>query len=313
MYNTRYKHLLLGRKKLMFDSLNIDLLYVFVTVSELKSINKSSEVLLLSQPAISNKIKKLEEYFGRKLLERSPKGVFLTKDGEAFYHKAKNIIREFDSLHHLDSSNSDDENFSSIQIGALDSISSFLYPEFFAIAIEEAKSVIITNKISELIVPFNAGNLDVILADSELKKDITVNYSEHKLYSEPYYIVFSKNNKLNISSDEKVTAKELQHLKLILYPKYCPIHNKISRVYKKLGVSMPQIYEIDYGESIISLVKNSDYVTVLPESIALNKVSSNNEELYLKEMELSFTRNVSVFSNNKVPMDMILEKMNITK
>ena len=76
---------------------------------------------------------------------------------------------------------------------------------------------------------------------------------------------------------------------------------------------MPQIYEIDYGESIISLVKNSDYVTVLPESIALNKVSSNNEELYLKEMELSFTRNVSVFSNNKVPMDMILEKMNITK
>ena len=76
---------------------------------------------------------------------------------------------------------------------------------------------------------------------------------------------------------------------------------------------MPQIYEIDYGESIISLVKNSDYVTVLPESIALNKVSSNNEELYLKEMELSFTRNVSVFSNNKVPMDMILEKMNITE
>lgn len=296
----------------MFDSLNIDLLYVFVTVSELKSINKSSEVLLLSQPAISNKIKKLEEYFGKKLLERSPKGVFLTKDGELFYHKAKNIIREFDGLHHLDSSRSDEINFSSVQIGALDSISSFLYPEFFATAIEEAKSVIITNKISELIDPFNVGDLDVILADSELKRDITVNYSEHKLYSEPYYIVFSKNNKLNTTSDEKVTAKELQHLKLILYPKYCPIHNKVSRVYKDLGVSMPKIYEIDYGESIISLVKNSDYITVLPESIALNKVSSNCENLCLKEMELSFMRNISVFSNNKISMDMILKKMNIT-
>lgn len=295
----------------MFDSLNIDLLYVFVTVSELKSINKSSEVLLLSQPAISNKIKKLEEYFGKKLLERSPKGVSLTKDGEIFYHKAKNIIQEFDALHHLDSSNDDDKNFSSIQIGSLDSISSFLYPEFFATAIEKANSVIITNKISELIDPFNVGDLDVILADSELKKYITVNYSEHKLYSEPYYIVFSKTNKLNTASDEKITAEKLRHLKLLLYPKYCPIHNKVSRVYKKLGISMPKIYEIDYGESIISLVKNSDYVTVLPESIALNKVSSNCENLCLKEMEFSFTRNISVFSNNKIPMSTILKKMNV--
>ncbi|MBM6863166.1 LysR family transcriptional regulator [Ligilactobacillus aviarius] len=295
----------------MFDSLNIDLLYVFVTVSELKSINKSSEVLLLSQPAISNKIKKLEEYFGKKLLERSPKGVLLTKDGEAFYHKAKTIIREFDALHHLDSSDNEKKGFSSIQIGSLDSISSFLYPEFFAAAIEEANSVTITNKISELINPFNVGDLDVILADSELKKGITADCSEYKLYSEPYYIVFSKDNELNTASDEKVTAEKLQQFKLILYPKYCPIHNKVSRVYKNLEMTMPKVYEIDYGESIISIVKNSDYVTLLPESIALNKVSANNEELCLKEMEVSFMRNISVFSNNKIPMDMILKKLNV--
>ena len=50
----------------MYESLNIDLLYVFTTVAELKSINKSSDVLLLSQPAISKKIKQLEDYFGKK-------------------------------------------------------------------------------------------------------------------------------------------------------------------------------------------------------------------------------------------------------
>ena len=36
----------------MYESLNIDLLYVFTTVAELKSINKSSDVLLLSQPSV---------------------------------------------------------------------------------------------------------------------------------------------------------------------------------------------------------------------------------------------------------------------
>lgn len=52
----------------MYESLNIDLLYVFTTVAELKSINKSSDVLLLSQPAISKKIKQLEDYFGKKVI-----------------------------------------------------------------------------------------------------------------------------------------------------------------------------------------------------------------------------------------------------
>ena len=40
----------------MIESLNIDLLQVFIVVSEQKSINKSSEILLLSQPAISKKL-----------------------------------------------------------------------------------------------------------------------------------------------------------------------------------------------------------------------------------------------------------------
>ena len=44
------------------DALNLELLYIFVKVSELKSINQSSAYLSLTQPAISKKIKQLEEY-----------------------------------------------------------------------------------------------------------------------------------------------------------------------------------------------------------------------------------------------------------
>ena len=69
----------------MYESLNIDLLYVFTTVAELKSINKSSDVLLLSQPAISKKIKQLEDYFGKKLFIRSPRGMALTLQRENFF------------------------------------------------------------------------------------------------------------------------------------------------------------------------------------------------------------------------------------
>lgn len=75
----------------MYESLNIDLLYVFTTVAELKSINKSSDVLLLSQPAISKKIKQLEDYFGKKLFIRSPRGMALTPAGELFIANLKKL------------------------------------------------------------------------------------------------------------------------------------------------------------------------------------------------------------------------------
>lgn len=295
----------------MYDSINIDLLYVFVTVSELKSINKSSEVLLLSQPAISNKIKKLEEYFGKKLLDRSTKGVCLTEDGKLFYRKAKNIIDEFDELHHLHGSNNYEQRFSSIKIGTFDSISSFLFPEFFATSLKEMKSVMITNKISELICPFNDGKLDIIIADSELKKGITIKFSEQFIYSEPYYVVFSTKNTLNNNLNKKITAMELQNCKLILHPQYCPIHNKISRIYKDLNINLPEIYEVNYDESTISFIRKSDYVTVLPKSIAISKVASNKNMLCMRELEFSFRRNISIFSNNKIPMNVILNKMGI--
>ena len=192
----------------LFDSINIDLLYVFVTVSELKSINKSSDVLLLSQPAISKKIKQLEEYFGQKLLIRSSKGVSLTSEGEIFYQKAKKIIREFDSLHYL-KNEQDYNSFNSLRIGSLDSISSFKYPNFFINALSTVKEVVLTNKISDLIEPFNNGNLDVILMDSQFKNTLTCDFDEEVLYEEPYYIVYSKNNQnlFNLKK-EKISAKD---------------------------------------------------------------------------------------------------------
>ena len=293
----------------LFDSINIDLLYVFVTVSELKSINKSSDVLLLSQPAISKKIKQLEEYFGQKLLIRSSKGVSLTSEGEIFYQKAKKIIREFDSLHYL-KNEQDYNSFNSLRIGSLDSISSFKYPNFFINALSTVKEVVLTNKISDLIEPFNNGNLDVILMDSQFKNALTCDFDEEVLYEEPYYIVYSKNNQnlFNLKK-EKISAKDLQKYQLLLYPKYCPIHNRIVQIYKELKLKLPSIYEINYSESIISFIKNSDYVTVLPKSLAVNKIKDDENILKTRELDIAFQRQVSVFSNKKVPLKQIVNKL----
>ena len=74
--------------------MNIDLeLYkVFYVVAKNKHMTKASEELHISQPAISQSIKKLEEQLGGTLFLRSNKGMELTEEGKMFYEYVKDAL-----------------------------------------------------------------------------------------------------------------------------------------------------------------------------------------------------------------------------
>jgi len=67
-------------------------LLVFVTVAEKKNFSRAAEALSLTQPAISQQIHTLEEYYGQKLFERTSKRVELTPAGETLLPYARQIL-----------------------------------------------------------------------------------------------------------------------------------------------------------------------------------------------------------------------------
>lgn len=67
-------------------------LRVFLTVAEKKNFSRAAEVLNLTQPAISQHIHALEEYYRVRLFDRSNKKVELTKAGSILYSYAKQIL-----------------------------------------------------------------------------------------------------------------------------------------------------------------------------------------------------------------------------
>lgn len=69
-------------------------LQAFITVAQEKSISKASQILHLSQPALTTRLKKLEEQLGVYLLERNWKGVQLTSHGTLFLLRAIKIFQE---------------------------------------------------------------------------------------------------------------------------------------------------------------------------------------------------------------------------
>lgn len=74
--------------------MNVDLeLYrVFYVVAKNKHMTKASEELHISQPAISQSIKKLEEQLGGILFLRSNKGMQLTEEGKMVYEYVKGAL-----------------------------------------------------------------------------------------------------------------------------------------------------------------------------------------------------------------------------
>lgn len=100
---------------------DLNLLKVFYTVSSCGSISKAADILFISQPAISQNIKNLENQIGFSLFIRQAKGVALTEEGKELYSICQNI---FLNLKELDNKIDDIKNLDSgiLRIGASDTI-----------------------------------------------------------------------------------------------------------------------------------------------------------------------------------------------
>lgn len=76
------------------NNINLNLLKYFYEVVNTGNITKTSEKLLISQPAITKAIKELENELNTTLLERNKKGVIPTEEGKILYEHAKKMFED---------------------------------------------------------------------------------------------------------------------------------------------------------------------------------------------------------------------------
>ena len=72
--------------------INLELYRIFYVVAETKNITKASEILNISQPAVTKHIKNLEEQLGNPLFIRTKKGVILNEYGEKIFLNVKQAL-----------------------------------------------------------------------------------------------------------------------------------------------------------------------------------------------------------------------------
>ena len=249
--------------------MNVDLeLYrVFYTVAKNKHMTKASEELHISQPAISQSIKKLEDQLGGTLFLRSNKGMELTSEGKMFYEYVKgalelinNAENEFTSFKDLSKGD--------IKIGCSTTLTKLVlintlkdfhlnYPNI---------NINITNDLtSNLINDLKLGKLDFVIFNESNIKETNLNLEKLKelkqgfVYNPEFY-------------DDNVTSfEDLNNVPLILQKEeansrklldYVALQNSVKLIPKMEVVSQELITEftnigLGIGFTIIDLAKRN--------------------------------------------------------
>ena len=100
----------------------------FLTVSREKSFSKASAKIGISQPAVTQQIKFIEDYLQCKVIERKKNGIILTKEGEELYRIA---LRLEECIHSTEKELIKVVNKElPLQIGASYTVGNYILPEF---------------------------------------------------------------------------------------------------------------------------------------------------------------------------------------
>ena len=105
-------------------------LETFIAVAKIKSFTKASEILNITQPAVSQHIKFLEEYYGVTFIRKSGKTIKLTEEGKILYGHAVELERIYRNIE-TEFRNKDNIN-KTFYVGASMTIGGYILPYILA-------------------------------------------------------------------------------------------------------------------------------------------------------------------------------------
>ena len=194
--------------------MNVDLeLYrVFYTVAKHKHMTKASEELHISQPAISQSIKKLEDQLGGALFLRSNKGMELTEEGKMFYEYVKGALELINNAEN-EFTSFKDLSKGEIKIGCSATLTKLILMNVLKEYHKEYPNINIniTNGLTkDLLNDLKLGKLDIVIYNESNIKETNLNLEMIKelkqgfVYNPEFY------------SDNVNSFEELNNLPLIL-------------------------------------------------------------------------------------------------
>jgi DNA-binding transcriptional LysR family regulator len=296
-------------------------LKVFCTVAETKSFSKASEIIRLTQPAVSLQIQALEEVYGTKLFNRSGCIITLTRAGELLYKYAK----EINSLYTAAEKEMGD--FTGlvkgvVTLGASSTIGNYVLPSViseFRRKFPKVTMHLVTGNTKSIVDYLNAGSIDIGLVEGDVRKQKLI---VEKLIPDEMVLIMSSHHPW--SKRNNISVFDIVKESFIFREEGSGTRQMIEKYFVKHGIS-PQSVKIAFimgsteaikgaveeglGLSIVSrwaAKKESRYGSLKTATFKEDRFFRDFSLLHRKAKDSSYTLDKFLIFLKKFPFDRLL-------
>ncbi|MFZ1700314.1 MAG: LysR family transcriptional regulator [Pyrinomonadaceae bacterium] len=244
--------------------MHIETLKVFCDLADLESFSLAAERNFITQSAVSQQIRTLEEKFKRRLLERvrGRREVKLTPAGEVFYRESQQILEAYEHLQ---------ESLRGVvgKIGGTVKVATV-----YSVGLHELPA-----KVREFMTKFPAAKIDLeysrttrvvrdvlngtvelgILAFPETKRGLTITPMADNLL----VLIAPPDHKF--AARKKVKVTELDNEDFVHFERDVPTRKAMEKIFKANGVEVKTVAEFDNIETIKRAVEVGFGLAIVPE------------------------------------------------
>jgi LysR family hydrogen peroxide-inducible transcriptional activator len=198
----------MGAQNLSFRDLQC-----IVAVAERGSFSRAADACAITQPALSERVKRVEALLGVELFERNKRATRITPAGEALLDKARELLDGADAIDELIAA-ADAPLTGRLRVGFIATLGPYLVPHLLARLQQDypALELVLQEGLTdELLANLQAGSLDLLLSAMPLSEP---GIAQKPLFHEPFWLALPVSHPL--TKRRRLSAADLRGEDMVL-------------------------------------------------------------------------------------------------
>jgi DNA-binding transcriptional LysR family regulator len=252
--------------------MHIETLKVFCDLADTGSFSLAASKNFITQSAVSQQIRSLEERYGRELVERSKGHVRLTQAGEVLYHASKEILQKYreieDSLQTLSRSVSGTVRVATVYSVGLYELSSPL--KRYLQAFPDVNVHLEYSRANNIYEDVSRGDIDlgIVAYPSKRPQILVTPFREDRLV-----LICAPQHPF--ARQQRISIKKLDGEKFVGFERDIPTRRALDRLFRRHGIKIHYVTEVDNIETIKRVVEIGSGIAIVPELCVLQEVKND--------------------------------------
>lgn len=248
-------------------------LQCFLEITRQGSVVRAADALALTQPAVSKKLKELEDILGVRLLERSKKGIELTPFGSVFLeHASTSVAALREGTEKV--SQAQKKGVVRLSIGVLPTVATSILPESvkrFRLSNLDVRLHLVSGANSSLMSQLRIGELDLVVGRLGVPETMSGLSFQH-LYSEQ--VAFAVRPGHPLLDKDNFQINDIAHYTVLYPPKGSITAPYVDRFLLSQGVSNIQDRIDTISDSFgKEFIRHSDAVWIISRGVIAREIS----------------------------------------